>query len=230
MPHIAIQWTAGFAGTNPLGDYTLQRSVSGEAGPFTTIATFTQEDSREYMDEDIEPGSTYHYRVKVVDEDGSNSVPEWSNIISVSVPGSADTAFIFTAAPDDSRIGVSYEVPFITAYGTVVQEYEFPGTDEVKSVYSQNFRVRIAVIGPNVTSNMAELASLIDIYDDDTNTLIATFEPSGSEGFTAIFDEGSTYVGGLFDFLLVAAVFLPGGIVEHLFEDGVTYRLEFTLP
>lgn len=86
---IDLTWTAGVAGTYPLtGDHILQKAVTDVGGTaieadFTEIVQQSYIAARVYSDLDIEAGNTYHYRVKTSDSQGSNTVPEWSNVVSI---------------------------------------------------------------------------------------------------------------------------------------------------
>ncbi|MCK5786616.1 MAG: fibronectin type III domain-containing protein [Candidatus Sabulitectum sp.] len=67
--------------------YTLYRSVSpgisNNSGSAAVIFTTENKASTEYLDDNLEPGSTWYYALKTTNEGGGAS---WSNEVSVKLP------------------------------------------------------------------------------------------------------------------------------------------------
>lgn len=135
--------------------FEIERSV-GNASDFRVIGTIegavnsSQELFYSYIDEDVEQGEVYFYRIKQIDLDGKNS---FSRLLSVKRP--MFTSFSVGPNPfkDEIKIGFADSnskntVTIYNAQGTVVQEIIVNGSDEVV-VNTEELPAGIYYVSPN---------------------------------------------------------------------------------
>jgi hypothetical protein len=79
---VSLTWKAPSSSTDPVDSYQVDRAVSGST-QYSTVGTTTAA-STAFADTSVQAGTTYHYEVRSVDDQGNASGP--SNTVTLTIP------------------------------------------------------------------------------------------------------------------------------------------------
>jgi hypothetical protein len=79
---VSLSWDAPSSSTDPVDSYQVDRAVSGST-QYSTVGTTTAA-STAFADTSVQAGTTYHYEVRSVDDQGNASGP--SNTVTLTIP------------------------------------------------------------------------------------------------------------------------------------------------
>jgi trimeric autotransporter adhesin len=200
-----LSWAANHDGDNGSLTYQVFRQDKGTTTPIhqvTQTSTFWQRPAMSFRDSTAVPGTTYSYRVRVVDPHGNSTQSDWSSVT---------TATTGTATPYDTAVlasGPTEYWPLNEANGTAA--YNWTGSNDL--VLSQATR---GSAGPTAAARATAFRG--DIASS-SSTLVATKAPdvfsveawfkTGSKAGGKIVGFGSSSTGN------------SGSADRHIYLDG----------